>query len=117
MIVRSLGEAILSIALDGTIERCNPAAERLYGYTAAEMVGASMEMLRPEASTTVPPDWEALSKGGWVSLDTSAQRKDDTIVDVSVTMSPLRDASGTVTGVVSTAVGCECIQAWRGAIG
>jgi PAS domain S-box-containing protein len=103
MIVRSLGEAILSIALDGTIEGCNPAAEQLYGYAATELVGASADMLQPAQTTAAAPDWDALSKGGGVSVDSNMRRKDDTVIDVAVTFSPLRDEQGEVMGVVSVA--------------
>ena len=49
-IVNSSGEAILSEGLDGTIESWNPAAERLYGYSAKEMIGASVALLRPNSN-------------------------------------------------------------------
>jgi PAS domain S-box-containing protein len=103
MIVRSSGEAILSSGLDGTIVSVNPAAEQLYGYSAKEMIGASMEMLQPAETDTVAADWEALRQGGSVSLETSVRRRDNSPVDVAVTLSPLRDEGGEVIGVVSVA--------------
>jgi PAS domain S-box-containing protein len=101
--VEPLGEAILTMALDRTIESCNPAAEELYGYTAKELVGASMEMLNLTEVAGVTSDWDAGDLGGSVSLDSSVRRNDGTAVDIAVTLSPLRDDSGEVTGMVSVA--------------
>ena len=101
-IVTSSGEAILSSSLDGTIESWNPAAERLYGYSAKEMIGASVALLRTaDYLDDVARVRRALGEGKSVSLETRERRKNGSLVDIAVALSPLFDDAGEVTGVVS----------------
>ena len=100
-IVTSCGEALLSSSLDGTIESCNPAAESLYGYSANEMIRASLSVLGPAGIATVGTQWGPPGSGSSVSLESQARRKDGSVIDVSVTLSPLRKADGDVCGVIS----------------
>ena len=100
-IVTSCGEALLSSSLDGTIESFNPAAESLYGYSANEMIGASLSVLGPAGIATVGIQWGRAGTASSVSLESQARRKDGSVIDVSVTLSPLRDADGDVCGVIS----------------
>ena len=99
-IVECSEDAIISKDLNGTITTWNPAAETLFGYTAAEVVGRPITML-------IPPDRlqeEAailgkICRGERVAgYETVRQRRDGTQVDVSLTVSPLRDASGRIVG-------------------
>ena len=101
-LVSSSGDAIWSGSLDGTIESWNPAAEHLYGYTEAEVVGRSAAVLRPSADLDdfTREQW-TVGAGDSVLLETDGQRKDGTLVDVAITLSPIHDQNGTVTGVVS----------------
>ena len=101
-IVGSSGEAILSSSLAGTIESWNPAAERLYGYSAKEMIGASVALLRTaEGVDDVARVRWMLGEGKSVSLETRERRKNGSLVDIAVALSPLFDDAGDVTGVVS----------------
>lgn len=101
-IVASSADAILSGSMDGTIESWNPAAERLYGYSAQEMIGSSVARLLPGGDfADVGAARQALFEGESASLQTRERRKDGTLVDVAVTMSPLLDERGETTGVVS----------------
>jgi len=101
-IVASSGEAILSSSLEGTIKSWNPAAERLYGYSAKEMIGASVALLRTaEGVDDVIRVRRMLGEGKSVSLETRERRKDGSLVDIAVALSPLFDDAGDVTGVVS----------------
>jgi PAS domain S-box-containing protein len=103
-VVASSGEAIVSVSLDGTIESWNPAAERLFGYTAREMVGASVKRLLLGASFAgLGVELRALANGASVSLELPARRKDGKLVDVAVTVSPLCHEDGEVSGVASIA--------------
>jgi PAS domain S-box-containing protein len=104
-IVRSSGEAILSSSANGTIESWNPAAESLYGYSANEMIGASVGVLGTAGIETIAVEWDPERQGRPVSLETRARRKDGSVVDVSLTLSPIRDAAGKVAGVVSVVRG------------
>src|SRR5215831_13778230 len=95
-VVESTDDAIFSQTLDGVIMSWNRAAERLYGYTADEAVGRSVTMLVPSDSTEEIPEILArLRRGeGLVQYETVWQRRDGTRVDVSLTISPITEASG-----------------------
>jgi PAS domain S-box-containing protein len=100
-IVRSSGEGILSSSLNGTIESCNPAAETLYGYSANEMIGANMRMLGQAGSEAIGAEWGSAEGPSSKSTETRGRRKDGSVMDVSLTLSPLRDDYGEAAGVVS----------------
>jgi diguanylate cyclase (GGDEF)-like protein/PAS domain S-box-containing protein len=97
-VVESSGDAIFSQTLDGIIMSWNRAAERMYGYTAAEAIGRSVAMLVPSVSTEEIPEILArLRRGdGLVQYETVWQRRDGTRVNVSLTISPIADSSGIV---------------------
>lgn len=97
-IVESSEDAIISRTLDGTILSWNPAAQRLYGWTAAEALGQSIAMLAPpDTANELPAILRRLLQGERVEpYDTVRLRKDGTRVDVCLTVSPIRDSSGSV---------------------
>lgn len=99
-IVESTEDAVISKDLNGNISSWNAAAERLFGYSAAETVGRSITML-------IPPDrlveeeaiLAKIRKGErFEHFDTVRRCKDGTLVDVSITVSPVKDPSGLVVG-------------------
>jgi PAS domain S-box-containing protein len=100
--VRSAEDAMLSTNLDFTIIAWNPAAERIYGYRADEIVGMKLEQL-------VPPDRRdeldalaaTVSGGETVSVETTRLRQDGEIIDVSLRVYPVRDEVGKITGYTS----------------
>jgi diguanylate cyclase (GGDEF)-like protein/PAS domain S-box-containing protein len=109
-VVESTDDAIVTKASDGTITSWNRGAERLYGYSAEEVLGQPVEML-------VPPDrageeQELLSRVfAGVSIDrleTERVRKDGQLVAVSLSISPVRDASGTV--IAAAAIGRDITE-------
>jgi PAS domain S-box-containing protein len=99
-IVQSSDDAIVGKTLDGVITSWNPAAERLFGYSAAEALGRPVAMLIP----TDRPDEEQsilarLSRGERIDhFETVRRRKDGTLVEVSVTISPVQDGEGRIVG-------------------
>ena len=99
-IVESSGDAIVSKDLNGIIISWNRAAERLFGYTAEEVVGKSITILIPEELHDEEPKiLERIRRGD--SLDhyeTIRQRKDGSRLPVSLSVSPVRDAHGTIIG-------------------
>ncbi|MGZ4287311.1 MAG: PAS domain-containing hybrid sensor histidine kinase/response regulator [Solirubrobacteraceae bacterium] len=99
-IVGSSDDAIIGKTLDGTIESWNSGAERLYGYTADEMIGQSISLLVPEGhADELPAILERIARGQPVaSYDTQRVTKTGRRVDVSLTVSPITDDSRRVVG-------------------
>jgi PAS domain S-box-containing protein len=99
-IVESSDDAIIGQTLDGHIASWNRGAERLYGYSAAEVVGKPLSVLvPPDHPDEVPSLLDRLARGEHIDhFETQRVRKDGTRVDVSLTISPIRDAEGTVVG-------------------
>jgi PAS domain S-box-containing protein len=99
-IVQSSSDAIIGTALDGRITNWNPAATRLFGYTADEATGQPIQMLIPPDRTEEETRILARIAGGESAshFETVRRRKDGTLVDVSTTISPVLDASGGVVG-------------------
>ncbi len=104
-IVDSSDDAIISKSLDGVITSWNKSAERLFGYTAQEAVGRPITLI-------IPPDRRdeeanilaRLRRGERVDhIQTVRRRKDGTTLDVSLTISPVRDSSGRVIGASKVA--------------
>jgi diguanylate cyclase (GGDEF)-like protein/PAS domain S-box-containing protein len=104
-LVESSDDAIVGTALDGTILSWNRAAEGLYGYSSAEMLGQSISLLiPPDRHDELPTLFARLGAGEQIDhYETVRQRKDGSLVDVSVTISPIRDESGRVVGVSAIA--------------
>jgi diguanylate cyclase (GGDEF)-like protein/PAS domain S-box-containing protein len=99
-IVASSSDAIVSGSLGGRIETWNPAAERLYGYPASEMIGEDISRLKP-AGDPAEADAErrrSVRDGRSVRLEGTEMRRDGSLVDVAATISPLRDDDGEVAG-------------------
>ena len=106
-IVESSSDAIISKSLDGIVLTWNTAAERMFGYTADETIGRSVLILVPadrrhEELVII----EHVKAGKQVQhIETIRRRKDGTYVDVSLTISPIRDARQAVIGVSTIATG------------
>ncbi len=99
-LVASAEDAIVTKSLDGTIRSWNAAAERLLGYAAAEIVGQSVNRIIPDERLDEEADVLRRIGAGErvVHLETERRRKDGSVVEVSLTLSPIRDAHGTITG-------------------
>jgi len=99
-IVESSDDAIVSKTLDGIITSWNRGAERIFGYTAAEAVGRPVTMLMPvERQDEEPGILARIRRGDGVEhYETVRRRKDGTLIDVSLTVSPILDSRGAVIG-------------------
>lgn len=100
-IVESSDDAIFSKTMEGTIVSWNAGAERLFGYTAAEVKGRSVTMLlapdRPNEEVTI---LERIKRGERMQhYETVRVRKDGSLVDISLSVSPIKDAAGVPTGI------------------
>jgi PAS domain S-box-containing protein len=104
-IIESSDDAILSKSLDGVVLTWNRAAERLYGYTADEIVGEPVSLLVPADRPHEAEDILARASRGEAidHFESFRVRKNGTLVPVSLTISPIRDASGDVVAVSTSA--------------
>jgi PAS domain S-box-containing protein len=99
-IVASSTDAIISKNLNGRIYSWNPAAERMFGWTADEAVGQSIEIIIPPGRAS-EEDYVLLrvSQGlGVQDFETMRRRKDGSLIDISLTVSPILGADGTIVG-------------------
>jgi PAS domain S-box-containing protein len=99
-IVDSSEDAIISKTLDGIIQSWNAAAERIFGYTAAEAVGRHITMLFPADRLEEEDRIIARIRAGErvEHFDTVRLRKDGTAIPISLTISPIRDEEGRIVG-------------------
>ncbi len=103
-IVRSTEDAVITKTLGGIITSWNPAAERIFGYTAQEAVGRPVLMfIPPECADDENQILARIRRGERVEhFETVRVRKDGRQVNVSVTVSPLMDHTGRVVGAAKT---------------
>ena len=99
-IIESSDDAIISKGLDGVITSWNAGAQRLFGFTAQEAIGQPMQILIPQERLHEEPAILAkIARGEYVDhFETVRVRADGTRVDISATISPVRDAQGRIVG-------------------
>src|SRR5689334_6406044 len=99
-IIDSSDDAIVSKDLHGIVRSWNRSAERIFGYTAAEIIGKSITVLfPPDRLDEEPRILERLQRGERVDhFETLRLRKDGEYVAVSITISPIHDHTGRVIG-------------------
>jgi PAS domain S-box-containing protein len=99
-IVDSADDAIISKDLDGIIQSCNAAAERVFGFAAADLIGKPVRILIPQDRQSEEDEILArLRRGERVEhFETVRVRRDGRAIHVSLTVSPVRDATGTIIG-------------------
>jgi PAS domain S-box-containing protein len=104
-IVESSSDAIFSKTLDGILLTWNAGAERLYGYSASEAIGQPVSLLAPaDRPDEIPTIMRRLRRGERIQhYETVRVRKDGTRVDVSLTISPVRDNRGVLTAASTVA--------------
>lgn len=103
-IVDSANDAIISKTLNGRVTTWNRAAETMFGYTANDMIGLPITRLFPDDRIDEEKDILAKVRQGITieHYETIRLRKDGTQIDVSVTVSPIRDSNGSVIGASTT---------------
>lgn len=99
-IVKNSNDAIISITLDGTITSWNPAAAQIFGYTSAETIGQPVTILYPPDRVKEEPALLArIQRGELIEhFETVRRRKDGTDLNVSLTLSPIKNSHGQVIG-------------------
>ena len=103
--VESSNDSIVTYSLDGEITGWNPAAERLYGYTAAETVGQKISLLVPPDRSDESHDLLRRTGRGEAieQFETVRMQKDGGTVEISLSVSPIKDSSGTIIGEIGRA--------------
>jgi two-component system cell cycle sensor histidine kinase/response regulator CckA len=99
-LVQSSGDAIMSMTVDGVITSWNPAAERLFGWSAIEAIGRPVSSLAPADRVT---EWDEImgrlrSGAQFEQFETVRVSKEGKQIDVSVSLSPIHDQSGQLIG-------------------
>ncbi len=104
-IVDSSDDAIISKSLEGIITSWNKSAERLFGYPAEEVIGQPITILIPVDRLQEEPEIiSRLKRGERVDhFETIRKRKDGSLIDISLTISPVRDSSGKIVGASKVA--------------
>ena len=99
-IIESADDAIVGKTLEGIVTSWNPGAERIFGYSAEEMIGQSITRLMPPDRVAEEPDILGMIRAGkrMDHYETQRQTKDGRIIDISITVSPVRDRSGRIVG-------------------
>jgi len=99
-VVESSDDAIITKTLDGIITTWNKGAQRIFGYTAEEVIGKPVTILMPPDRVNEEPGILArLRRGERIDhYETVRMRKDGTLLDISLSVSPLRDSSGRIIG-------------------
>ncbi len=100
-IVEFSNDAVIGQTLDGTVTSWNRGAERVYGYSESEMIGKSIAVLaQPERVKEIGRIFEEAKREEHIEpFETVRQRKDGRLIDVFLTVSPVRDSEGTIVGV------------------
>ena len=104
-IVQSSHDAIVGKTTDGFVTSWNPGAERLYGYTAEEMLGQSVErLIAPERRSEEHRVLQRIARGERVEPYSSERvRRDGVVIPVALSVSPIADSTGAVVGVATAA--------------
>jgi PAS domain S-box-containing protein len=104
-IVQSSDDAIIGKTLDGTIVSWNKGAEKIYGYKAEEVLGHSISVLVPSGRPDeLPGMLKQLRRGQRIeNYETTRVHKDGHLIDVSLTISPVKDKAGKVVGASAAA--------------
>lgn len=99
-IVESSDDAIISKDLNGIIASWNTGAERIFGYKAEEVIGKPVNILIPADRQNEEPEiLKRIFRGERIDhYDTVRQRKDGSLVDISLTISPIKDLNGVIIG-------------------
>jgi diguanylate cyclase (GGDEF)-like protein/PAS domain S-box-containing protein len=102
-LIEASEDPVIGLTLDGLITDWNPSAERLYGYSTEEALGASIGMLVPPERRGGTGGLLATVRAGEVvrQVDTQRMAKDGRLIDVSISMAPIRDEAGTIVGAAA----------------
>jgi PAS domain S-box-containing protein len=98
-IIQSSGDMIISVDVNRNVSQFNPAAERTFGYSSAEVIGRPVDQLYADTATSAPIR-DALRQSGKYTGEVMNRRKDGSIFPAFLSASMMRDAEGKVVGVM-----------------
>src|SRR3989338_8928792 len=101
LIVESSEDAILGMNLDGIIDSWNSGAVKMFGYKENEIIGKSVQLIYPsERTEELPSIIQKLRSGARIEhFETERKRKDESIIDVSLSISPIKNEKGIIVGI------------------
>ena len=100
-VIECAADAIVAFGTDRTVMLWNPAAERMFGWTASEVVGLEPHIIPEELKAEHNAVLERVRGGGQISFATRRIRKDNTVIDLRIDTSALINSAGEVTGWVN----------------
>ncbi len=100
-LISNSADAIITTDLDGNVISWNPSAEKIYGYTKDDLEGKPVPFIPPNLVDIELENSEKIRKGDVVNTETFRVRKDGSLIEASLTMSPIKDASGEIIGMSS----------------
>ena len=98
-LIRNSADAIVTTDLDGSVQSWNPAAEEIYGYRSNEVNGIFLPYVPDGGMATEREYIERIRKGEVMKVEAFRKRRDDAIIEVSMTLSPIKDISGEIIGI------------------
>ena len=116
--IESSEDAIITKSLEGVIVTWNAGAKRMFGYSRDEVIGQPITILIPEDHIDEEPSILArLRRGERIEhYETVRRRKDGTLIDISLSVSPIKDASGRIIGAAKFARDITSAEAHRGGL-
>ena len=117
-IVESANESIVGKTLDGRITSWNAGAQRMYGYTAKEMVGRSIATLIPvDRERELEEILSRIARGDWIqAFETERVTKDRGRIDVLLSVAPIRNAAGAITGASALSIDITLLRRTQAAL-
>ncbi len=100
-LISNSADAIITTDLEGNVKSWNPSAEVIYGYTKEEVDGKPIPYVPDDLKGVEHYNWEKIRGGDVVNIEIFRVRRDGTLIDTSLTMSPIKDATGDVIGMSS----------------
>ena len=112
-LIESTADAVIGASAAGEVVSWNPSAAQLYGRTAEQAVGSELALLLPSLTASAVQDVLRQVQAGRTitDLETRVERPDGTVVEVSLTISPVRDGAGEVVGI--SAIGRDTSERHR----
>jgi PAS domain S-box-containing protein len=98
-LIENSADAIVTSDLDGIVRSWNLAAEQIYGYTAEEVVGSFLPFVPGSLLEFEHENRKKISRGEVLKLETIRKRKDGKLIEVSLTLSPIKDVTGEIIGI------------------